>query len=334
MSLNRREFLKVMGGTAAAVAFPSVLIQGCKRAIEKATERTNVMWIQAQSCSGCSVSLLNKLEPDIASVITEYISLNYHQTLCAGTGHAAVQVLENAVKTNRKDFILIVEGSIPTKSDEYCTIGEMDGRIIGAREWIEKLGNNAMALVAVGSCATFGGIPGAKIRATGDNPTGAVSLQQIFPDKKVINIPGCPPHPDWMVGTLLHVLLKGMPELDEYSRPLMYFGTTVHEKCNRLPDYKRGRFAKHWGEEGCLYLLGCLGMDTGCDIPTRGWVGGVNGCTACGSGCIGCTEPPFPDYGNRGIYKHVMAVNDELERLHPEIAQTVMKLKSGGVING
>jgi len=334
MSLNRREFLKVMGATTAAVAFPSVLIQGCKKALQKASERTNVIWIQAQSCSGCSVSLLNKLEPDIATVITEYISLNYHQTICGGTGHAAIQVLENAVKTNRKDFILIVEGSIPTKSDEYCTIGEMDGRIIGAREWIEKLGKNAMALVAVGSCATFGGIPGAKIRATGDNPTGAVRLQKIFPDKKVINIPGCPPHPDWMVGTLLHVLLKGIPELDEYNRPLMYYGTTVHEKCPRLPDYKRGRFAKHWGEEGCLYLLGCLGMDTGCDIPTRGWVDGVNSCTACGSGCIGCTEPPFPDYGNRGIYKHLMASNDELNMLHPEIASTVVKLKNGGVING
>lgn len=323
-----------MGATTAAVAFPSVLIQGCKRALQKATERTNVIWIQAQSCSGCSVSLLNKLEPDIATVITEYISLNYHQTLCGGTGHAAIQVLENAVKTNRKDFVLIVEGSIPTKSDEYCTIGEMDGRFIGAREWIQKLGANAIALVAVGSCATFGGIPGAKIRATGDNPTGATSLQKMFPDKKVINIPGCPPHPDWMVGTLLHVLLKGMPELDEYNRPLMYFGTTVHEKCERLPDYKRGRFAKHWGEEGCLYLLGCLGMDTGCDIPTRKWVGGMNTCTGCGSGCIGCTEPPFPDYGNRGIYKHLMASNDELQTLHPEIASTVVKLKNGGVING
>ncbi len=334
MSLNRREFLKVMGGTAAAVAFPGVFIQGCKRALQKASERTNVIWIQAQSCSGCSVSLLNKLEPDIATVITEYISLNYHQTLCGGTGHAAIQVLENAVKTNRKDFVLIVEGSIPTKSDEYCTIGEMDGRIIGAREWIQRLGANAIALVAVGSCATFGGIPGAKIRATGDNPTGATSLQKLLPDKKVINIPGCPPHPDWMVGTLLHVLLKGMPELDEYNRPLMYYGTTVHEKCERLPDYKRGRFAKHWGEEGCLYLLGCLGMDTGCDIPTRKWVGGVNTCTGCGSGCIGCTEPPFPDYGNRGIYKHLMASNNEIESLHPQVAETVLKLKNGGVING
>lgn len=323
-----------MGATTAAVAFPSVLLQGCKRALQKASERTNVIWIQAQSCSGCSVSLLNKLEPDIATVITEYISLNYHQTLCGGTGHAAIQVLENAVKTNRKDFVLIVEGSIPTKSDEYCTIGEMDGRFIGAREWVEKLGKNAMALVAVGSCAAFGGIPAAKIRATGDNPTGATSLQKMFPDKKVINIPGCPPHPDWMVGTLLHVLLKGIPELDEYNRPLMYFGTTVHEKCERLPDYKRGRFAKHWGEEGCLYLLGCLGMDTGCDIPTRKWVGGMNTCTGCGSGCIGCTEPPFPDYGNRGIYKHLVASNDDLKQLHPEIASTVVKLKNGGVING
>ncbi len=334
MSLNRREFLKIMGTTTAAVAFPGVLIQGCKKALKKASARTNVIWIQAQSCSGCSISLLNKVDPGIVSVITEHISLNYHQTLCGGTGHAATQVLEDAVKTNRKDFILIVEGSIPTKSDEYCTIGEMDGKIIGAREWIQKLGENAMALIAVGTCAAFGGIPAAKIHATGDNPTGATSLQNIIPDKKVINIPGCPPHPDWVVGTLLHVLLKGMPALDEYNRPLMYYGTTVHEKCERLPDYKRGRFAKHWGDEGCLYLLGCRGMDTGCDIPTRKWVDGANTCVGCGSGCIGCTEPVFPDYGNRGIYKHLVASNDELKNLHPEVAEVVLKLKAGGSING
>jgi len=144
------------------------------------------------------------------------------------------------------------------------------------------------------------------------NPTGAVSLAQIMKGKTVLNIPGCPPHPDWMVGTLLHVLLKGMPELDEYNRPKMYYGKTVHEQCERLSDYKAGKFAKHWGDEGCLYNVGCLGMDSCCDIPARKWLGGVNSCTQCGAGCIGCTEDVFPDYGRRGVFKHLTARNEKL----------------------
>jgi len=336
MSLNRRDFLKLMGGTAAAVTFPGVVLQGCKKAIQKASERTNVIWLQGQSCSGCSVSLLNKLDPMIDTVITEYISLNFHQTLMAGTGHVAVDVLKEAVEKKRKDYILIVEGSIPTKDDLYCTVGMVDGHHVGVREWVEKLGANAMAVISVGSCATFGGIPGAEIRATGDNPTGAVPTSEILKDKTIINIGGCPPHPDWMVGTLLHVLLKGeVPPLDQYNRPLMYFGTTVHEKCERLPDYKRAKFAKRWGDEGCLYLLGCLGMDSGCDIPTRKWVDGANTCTGSGSGCIGCTEEPFPDYGNRGLYKHMQASLDDILQIEePQVREAVLNLKKGGVING
>jgi len=328
-----------MGGTAAAVTFPSVMLQGCKKAIQKASERTNVIWLQGQSCSGCSVSLLNKLDPMIDTVITEYISLNFHQTLMGGTGHTAVQVLKDAVEKNRKDFILIVEGSIPTKDDLYCTVGLSGlthGRPVGIREWVEKLGANAKAVISVGACATFGGIPGAEIRATGDNPTGAKPVSEILKDKTIVNIGGCPPHPDWMVGTLLHVLLKGeVPPLDQYNRPMMYFGTTVHEKCERLPDYKRAKFAKRWGDEGCLYLLGCLGMDSGCDIPTRKWVDGANTCTGSGSGCIGCTEPPFPDYGNRGLYKHMQASMDDILKLEdPQVREAVLNLKKGGVING
>jgi len=187
MALNRRDFLKLMGGTAAAVTFPSVMLQGCKKAIQKVSERTNVIWLQGQSCSGCSVSLLNKLDPMIDTVITEYISLNFHQTLMAGTGNVAVNILEEAVKKDRKDFILIVEGSIPTKDDLYCTVGMVDGHHVGIREWVEKLGANAKAVISVGSCATFGGIPGAEIRATGDNPTGAVPVSEILKDKTIIN---------------------------------------------------------------------------------------------------------------------------------------------------
>lgn len=305
MSLSRRDFLKIMGGTTAAFAFPGVLLQGCKKALEEASARTPVIWLQAQSCSGCSVSLLNKLNPDIVSVITEVISLNYHQTIMGGTGSVAVDVLEEAVKKQRKDFVLIVEGSIPTKDDYYCTIGEVDGKHVSAREWVQELGKNAVAVVSVGTCAAYGGIPGGKSMVTGVNPTGAVSVSEILKDKLVVNVPGCPPHPDWMVGTLVHLLLKGMPELDDYNRPKLYFGQTVHDRCERLNYYKRGVFAKEWGDEGCLYNLGCLGMDSGCDIPVRKWNNGASSCTESGAGCIGCTEKVFPDYGKRGIFNHL-----------------------------
>lgn len=335
MGLNRREFLKIMGGTTAVFAFPDVILKGCKKAFAEAAKRTPVIWLQGQSCSGCSVSLLNKIDPDIAGVITENISLNFHQTLMAGTGDVAINVLKEAVQKQRKDYVLIVEGSIPTKDTEYCTIGKVNGKAVGVKEWVEKLGKNAIAVVAVGTCSAFGGIPAAKVRADRSNPTGAVSLDKILKGVKIINIPGCPPHPDWMVGTLLHVLLKGIPELDEYNRPLLYFSKTVHEECSRLKDYKKGNFAKQWGDEGCLYNLGCLGMDTNCDIPTRKWVGGMNSCTACGAGCIGCTEDVFPDYGTRGIFKHLEAGLDEIYRLeHQETIDTVLRLRNGGVING
>ncbi len=334
MSFSRRDFLKIMGGSAAALAFPSVILQGCKKAIEKAAARTPVIWIQGQSCSGCSVSLLNSMHPAIASVITEHISLNFHQTIMGGTGDVAVNVLEQAVEKNRKDFVLIVEGSIPTKDEMYCTIGEIKGRPVGVKEWVEKLGENAIAVVAAGTCSASGGIPAAEVRATGDNPTGAKPISEIIKNKKIINVPGCPPHPDWMVGTLLHVLLKGMPALDEQNRPLMYYGKTVHEQCEQLSYYKMGVFAKHWGDKGCLYNLGCLGMDTGCDIPSRKWLEGSNSCTGSGAGCIGCTEKVFPDYGKRGIFKHLEANLDDLNKLHPESRDIIHKLRNGGIING
>lgn len=301
MSLTRKEFIRLMGGAAAALAFPSVLALGCKRAIQKAAERVPIIWIQALSCAGCSVSLMDRQYPDLLSLITGHFSLNFHQTVMGGTGDRALQVLAESVERERRDFILVVEGAVPAGSDEFCSVGRIDGRRIGAREWIEKLGRVARAVVAVGTCSSFGGIAAARPRDGGDNPTGAAGIGTLFTGRRIIRVPGCPPHPDWMAGTLLHLVLNGMPKLDEYDRPLLYYGRTVHDMCERRLDYRAGRFARTWGDDGCLYHLGCLGMDSNCDIPERKWQG-VNTCTGCGAGCIGCTEDAFPDYGARGLF--------------------------------
>jgi hydrogenase small subunit len=299
--MNRREFIRIAGGASALVAFPGVILAGTRATLGKASSRTAVIWLQGQSCSGDSVSLLNSADPDIASLVTNHISLRFHQTLSSATGASAIDVLLKTLDEGKKDYVLVVEGSIPQKSETYCTIGEVNGRARGVREWLTLLGKNAKAVVAVGTCAAYGCIPGARLQSGQENPTGATSVWAVLPAAGQINIPGCPAHPDWIIGSLVHLVMGKKLKLDSYGRPLLYFKNTVHDKCEHLQEYRQERFARSWGDAGCLYNLGCLGIDSNCDIPVRKWLG-VNTCTGCGGGCIGCTEPAFPDYGTRGLF--------------------------------
>jgi len=118
----------------------------------------------------------------------------------------------------------------------------------------------------------------------------------------MINVPGCSPNPDWVVGTIAHVLLYGIPELDEEGRPLVFYEKLIHEQCERRPYFEEGKFAQDFGEEGCLYELGCKGPMAHCDLSIRGWNKGLNWCVRSGSPCIGCTEPTFPDHDSAGLY--------------------------------
>jgi hydrogenase small subunit len=153
-----------------------------------------------------------------------------------------------------------------------------------------------MATLAVGSCAAFGGIP-----AANNSVTQAKSFAEVMPKATVINIPGCPAHPDWVVGTIAHVLLFGIPELDDDKRPKLFFGKTVHSNCERRGYFEEGVFAKEFGDEGCLFELGCKGVETCCDAPIRSWNNRTNWCIQSGAPCIGCTSPSFPDHDN-GLY--------------------------------
>lgn len=307
MLISRKKFLKISGGTIAGAALSNLWMPGLLKAasVKDGKGRLPIIWFQGQSCNGCSISLLNTEYPGIDEVLIEVISLDYHPTVMGGTGDNALDVIRRMIKDEKGEYILVFEGAIPLEADgEYCTVGEVNERPITALEWIKEIGNGAIAVVAVGSCAAWGGIPAAT-----PNPTGAVPVSDIIKNKPIINIPGCPPHPDWMVGTIVNVLKYGIPKLDELGRPVMFFGSDklIHDNCELRKYFDEGKFAKDFGDEGCLYELGCKGPVAHCDIATRGWNSGVNWCNRSGGPCVGCTEPFFPGATGSGIYEKLPA---------------------------
>ncbi|HEY0663204.1 MAG TPA: hydrogenase small subunit, partial [Thiobacillaceae bacterium] len=186
---------------------------------------------------------------------------------------------------------------------------------IGGRSNVDLLreaAKGAAAIVAVGTCASYGGIPKAN-----PNPTGAVSVSDIVKDRPIVNIPGCPPIPVVMTGVLAHYLTFGsLPELDDKGRPKAFFGETIHDRCYRRPFYDQGKFAKTFDDEGarngwCLFELGCKGPVTHNACATVKWNGGTSWPVESGHGCIGCSEPDFWDGG--GFYKALSVPADPLK---------------------
>ena len=304
--ITRREFAKIFGATAAGVGLTAALAACGKPAEEKKTEekvekvlpvlekvvatRQPVVWLQGSGCTGCSVSLLNSVHPDIAEILTKIISLEGHPTVMAATGDVAMSVFEDAVTKKAGKFILVVEGAVPTAENGlYGTFGENANGPQTILDWTKRLGNAAKAVVAVGTCAAFGGIPAGQ-----PNPTGAKSVSQVL-GKTVVNIPGCPPHPDWIVGTLAHVLLFGMPDLDSLARPKLFYGEVIHANCPRYWDFEKQKYAQHLSDDGCLVFLGCKGPIAHADCSQRHWNNGVSWCIGGNAPCIGCVQPEFPD---------------------------------------
>jgi len=291
MGITRRDFIKLFGGTAAGLGLSGMFIPDIVHALEKAAAgNPPVVWLQGQGCSGCSVSLLNTVHPSISEVLLKIISMRYHPTVMAAAGDLAISTLDDTIEKHEGEFILIVEGAIPTAHNGlYATLGEKNGKEETLLEWTKRLGSAAGAVVAVGTCASFGGIP-----SGAPNPTGAKSVGEVL-GKPVINVPGCPPHPDWMVGTLAHVLLYGIPELDQFGRPVLFYGQNIHENCQNFSYYNEGKFAQKLGDDGCLIELGCKGPLAHADCYERHWNNGVNWCIGAKAPCIACCEPDFPD---------------------------------------
>ncbi len=263
------------------------------------------LWIGGGTCGGCSVSVLNTVAPSIKNVLIDevvpgrHISLKFHTNISAGSGDPVIEEISDTGNKKRGAFLLIVEGVVPSADGGiYCTVGEEEEKPVPFYQWVVDLGEKALAVIALGTCPSFGGIPGAK-----PNPSGVKRVMDIFKeegiDTPLINIPGCPPHPDWFLGTVTKILLNGLPgpeDLDDLLRPKEFFGMLIHENCQRRPYFDEGKFAKKFGDAGCLYELGCKGPITYADCPLRQWNNGVNWCIRSGMGCQGCTQPEFPDF--------------------------------------
>jgi hydrogenase small subunit len=259
-----------------------------------------LVWLQAQSCTGCSVSLINTISIlPIDELLFDVLDLDFHPTVMAGAGEMAVEAAEAAYNDGQGPYILVVEGAIPVEAEgQYCHVWETETPegpvVVTALEAVQRYAASADLVIAVGTCAAYGGMV-----AGAPNPTGALGVQDVVGEEvPVVNIPGCPAHPDWIVGTIAYVLTnKAVPPLDRDGRPKAFFGTKIHDRCPR----RNTKRAEELGEPGCLNALGCNGPNTGSDCPSRMWNAaaaggnGVNWCIGAGSPCYGCTEPSFPD---------------------------------------
>ena len=291
--VNRRDFMKWVSATTATLMLPPMFAPLVAEATEL-MNRVPVIWIELQDCAGNTEALLRSSAPTIDDLLFDVLSLEFHHALMACAGNDAEHQLDDAVEHFKGKYLLFVEGSIPTAMNgNYGTIGPSGETF---QEHLARLSKDAAAVVAVGTCATFGGVP-----AASPNPTGAVGVMDLVKGKPIVNIPACPANPANMVGVVLHYVLTGqVPELDSLLRPKFAFGYRIHDNCERRAHFDAGEFVEEWGDEGaknnwCLYKVGCKGPMTFNNCSIIRYNDGANWPVGVGRGCIGCSEPDFWD---------------------------------------
>ena len=275
----------------------------------------NVLWLTSGlGCDGDSVAMTAATSPSFEDLIRGCFPgapplVIYNPLLAYETGDEFMRVWFDAAAGKLESFILVLEGSVPNEvisgEGHWATFGldPLTGEPITTCHWIDRLAPHADIVLAVGTCAAFGGIP-----AMRNNPTGAMGLRDYLGNTwtsrrriPIVNLPGCPVQPDNITETLLQLGLHlggagPMIELDENGRPRRLFGRTVQQGCGRAGFAEQGEFARTPADHrGCLVKLGCKGPVVSCNVPIRGWVGGVGGCPNVGGICMACTMPGFPD---------------------------------------
>jgi len=282
---------------------------------EKEAITAHVIWMTTGlSCDGDSVAMTSATSPSLEDIILGVIPgmpkvVVHNPVLAFENGQDFMQAWYDAEEGKLDPFVLVMEGSVPNEEingeGHWAAMGTdpSTGQPITTNEWIDRLAPKAAAVVALGTCATYGGIPAMK-----NNPTGAMGLPDYLGWRwrssagiPIVCVPGCPTQPDNTTETLLYLVLQlagmaPMIDLDDALRPKWLFGRTAHESCNRAAFYEHGDFATEYGSDHrCLVKLGCKGPVVKCNVPLRGWQSGIGGCPNVGGICMACTMPGFPD---------------------------------------
>jgi NiFe hydrogenase small subunit HydA len=299
MTLNRRTFLGYCAASAALLGLTSSDLFRLRKALGS-PGAPRVIWLMGSACAGCSISLLNRIADTspttAAAMLTDDLDLIYHPTLMAAAGESAAKVIASTLAADQ-EYLLVVEGGVPTAyQGAACWAWSLEGREVSFQEALVTLGPRASQVVAVGTCASYGGVS-----AAGPNPSGVQSVAAAL-GRTTLNVSGCPPHPDWIVWVLAQLWLGNLPlEVDANGRPTQIYGRVVHPDCPRNPDSPAfsGLMGKATAfgtgaERHCLELLGCRGPSTYAPCPSGLWNNRSNWCVDASAPCQGCTEPTFP----------------------------------------
>lgn len=250
--------------------------------------KPKLIWFEANACSGDSISTLNVVKPKLGQLICALFDIRYWEALMVGQGEQAIQSLVETVEAG--DFILVVEGAIATRDLGVYTVPFLlNDYAFTSLQLLQWMAPHAQWIVAVGTCAAFGGPSAAR-----PNLSGSKGVQDVITEP-VVNVSGCPVNPDWLLGTLYHIVHFGRPELDRFNRPTLFYGATVHTHCQRRSYFDKQQFAKQLGDPECMFELGCMGPVTGSDCPYRLWNDHLNWPVKASTPCIGCTNAGFPD---------------------------------------
>ena len=290
---SRADFLKFCTLMAAYLGLENSSTAQVVQALST-KPRLPVIWLHFQECTCCSESFIRSSHPIVADVLLDQISLDYSETLMAAAGHQAEDAMKNTMTKYKGEYILCVEGSVPTAADGvYCMIGGKTSLQI-----LEEAAEGAKAIIAWGSCASNGCVQAAK-----PNPTSATPIHKLLKGKTVIKVPGCPPIGEVMAGVIVHVVTFGrLPELDGLGRPKAFYSKRVHDTCYRRPYYDAGLYVESFDDENakkgyCLYKVGCKGPSTYNACGVTKWNNGVSFPIQSGHGCFGCSEENYWDNG-------------------------------------
>ena len=298
---SRRDFIKFASMMTAFMGLESSAIGQVVKALETKS-RIPVLWLHFQECTCCSESFIRSSHPLVADILLDMISLDYSETLMAASGFQAEAALKNTMEKYKGQYILCIEGSVPTAADGvYCMIGGKTSMQI-----LDEVSEGAAAIIAWGSCASNGCVQSAK-----PNPTSATPIHKLIKGKPVIKVPGCPPIGEVMAGVIVHYLTFGrIPELDRIGRPKAFYSKRVHDTCYRRPFYDAGLFVESFDDENakkgyCLYKVGCKGPSTYNACGVMKWNEGTSFPIQSGHPCIGCSEENYWDNGR--LYERASA---------------------------